>query len=781
MTYTNEPPNRAPTSRRATVSSTGPHLSLNRRRRRRNRNSPRLRPLRVLLVISGFITIAGLATMFGILTAMASELPQLQPQPYRGSIDSILYTSGGQAIGDLAPPGVAVDDSWRQISPNMVHAIISVEDKRFWTDPGIDVKGLIRAALSDVGGGAREGASTIPEEFVKVREKELDDRTIFEKLREALIAFQLVHHWKRITILTDYLNTIYFGNGANGIEAAARIYFGSDPNLGFNPEAPGVEPRGACGDEDVQDPTRPSCASKLSPAQAALLAGMVANPTAFNPLLHAQAALGRRQLVLEDMLGQHYITRAQYNIATNTPLPTTDQIEQPQEPIAAPYFTSWVTPLVIHAMQEEGVPDPSYEAYYGDLKIHLTLNEEMQNAAQQAVDTYFPPGSNGPTATLVAIDNKTGAVRAMVSGDGNYLQDPFNLATLGYRQPGSSFKLFTLALALEHGYTPDTIIDSKPLNIRYDTSAGYEHFIVHNFGNVYAGPISFQGALDTSDNSVFTQVGLHVGTQNIKQMAENLGIRSSISTSPAMILGGLTTGVSALDMAHAYSTVANGGLKTFNPILGDYDQGAIGIQSITGCKPCRQHNIYNYQTRKVKRELPASIAAEMQQMLEGVVTPGGTGYNAAIPGVVVAGKTGTTSNYVDAWFVGWTPQLTTAVWVGFPNHGIAMDNQYEGKPVEGGTFPALIWREFETAALQILANEEVQETGTNTIGTGTSTVGGETFTNPATVTQQTTNPDGGNTVTNPGLTTPGGGTTNPGGSTTPSGTTTSGGAGLGGG
>jgi penicillin-binding protein 1A len=741
-----------------------------------------------LLVFSGFLTIAGIAVMFGILTAMASELQGLTPDNYKGSIDSVMYSSTGQVIGDVAPPSELIDDGWRQISPNMVHAIISVEDKRFWTDPGVDVKGVFRAFVSDVSGGQREGGSTIAEEFVKVREEQEDHRTVFEKLHEALLAFQLVHRWKRIRILTDYLNTIYFGNGANGIEAAARIYFGSDPAFGYNPEATGVQPPNDCGDADAQDPQRPSCASKLTPAQAALLAGMVANPSAFDPIAHPGAALARRGVVLGDMRAQGYITPAQYAIAMNSPLPTAANIETPQEPTTAPYFTSWVTPLITNAMREEGLSkaDAQYEAFFGGLKIKLTLNEEMQTAAQHAVDEYFPPGSNGPTATLVAIDNKNGEVRAMVSGDGDYQQDPFNLATLGYRQPGSSFKLFTLALALEHGYTPDTTVDSKPLNVLYQTSAGPEHFIVHNFGNVYAGPISFQEALDTSDNSVFTQVGLKMGPNNlaattrIAAMAHALGIRSSISTSPAMILGGLTTGVSALDMAHAYSTVANGGLKVYNNVLGDYDQGPIGIESISGCVPCKGGTMITNAHPDIKRIIPASIAAEMQQMLEGVVTPGGTGYNASIPGVIVAGKTGTTSNYEDAWFVGWTPQLTTAVWVGFPNRGVQMDNQYGGKPVEGGTFPALIWREFETQALEILANEEVQQTGTSTIGTATSTLPGitPTYTN-STDTGPYTNTVGGSTLTTGN--TPTTGNTQTGVGTTPSGTTTSGGVGLGGG
>jgi penicillin-binding protein 1A len=759
----------------------------------------RLRKLRMLFILLFFAVLAFISAMFGMLTSVASDLPQLaNTAQLSSSVESYMYDSTGQPIGAIAPPSQQVVDQWGQISHNMVNAIIAVEDRRFWTDPGVDLKGIARAFVSDVTGGPREGASTIAEQFVKNALAEENNRTILEKLREAALAFQLVHRWKRTRILTSYLNTIYFGHGAVGIESAARVYFGWAH--GYNAAAPGNEPSGACGDPTVKDPHRPKCAQVLDPAEAAMLAGMVASPTAFDPTLHPAAAVGRRNLVLHDMLLQHYLTKAEYEKAIHEQLPKPSEVQQPQEPAAAPYFTSWVRPQIIDALEHEGVPArlAQYRAYYGGLKVRLTINLKLQQAAQEAVNAEFPPGSSGPTASLVAIDNKTGEVRAMVSGNNDFSAMPFNLATMGHRQPGSSFKLFTLAAALTSGaYGPDSIIDSAPQRIPFKLPGGrIGHFNVRNFGNSYSGPISLTQATAESDNSVFAQVGMHVGTRRIKYFAERMGIRSPVSTNPSMILGGLNTGVSALDMAHAYETVATGGLKVYNPTLGDIDQGPIGIHSIV-CPACRQHFIVNHP--KTTRVLPASTALTIRSMLEGVVGPGGTAPTAAIPGVVVAGKTGTTTNYVDAWFVGWTPQMTTAVWVGYPSKAIPMTTTYNGGPVEGGTYPALIWKNFMVQALQILASQHpssILTTTTSTPAVVTPTVSSPA---PAPVAPATTAPaapaptapatpppanGGGTGATNGPASTNGGGTgpaTGGGsGSGTGSGSGSSGGAGTGG-
>ncbi|HWF34283.1 MAG TPA: transglycosylase domain-containing protein [Solirubrobacteraceae bacterium] len=695
-----------------------------RRRRLHRRGSgrpakPRIRKFRLALILLGFAVLAVVSTAFGMMMAVAQDLPQLENiAQYRHAANSMLYDDEGRLIGIFAPPNnVVVVQHINQISRYMQDAIISVEDKRFYSNPGIDFRGVARAVLADVtGGSALQGASTIEQQFVKVALSEQSNRTVFEKLREAALAYNLDHRWSKAKILRQYLNAVYFGNGAYGIESAARVYFGSE--LGFldtaasssssaSVSAPGTAttattaanaPAGACG-----DPPLPLCASKLQPYQAALLAGMVASPSGYDPVHEPAAAAARRNQVLYDMYQQHYISRGQYNTAKARPLPTETDILQPQEPTAAPYFTSWLAPQILRAMGTNPAV-AEYRAYYGGLKIRTSIDLPLQQAAESAVTNELPPGSGLPSASLVAIDNKTGEVRAMVGGP-NYQTNPFNLATQGLRQPGSSFKPFTLAVALEDGISPYSTWASAPQDIPFRGPGGVAgHFIVHNFANSYSGTNTLLGATTVSDNSIYAQVGMKVGTKHIARLAHAAGIRTPISTNPSMIIGGLKTGVSALDMAHAYETFATGGVKVWNKALGDSGGGPIGIEQIT-CPPqtrCPQRVMTNHPT--YQRVMPAPIAQEVGQILTTVVQSG-TATSAAIPGMFAAGKTGTTSNYGDAWFVGWTPKLTVAVWVGYPNGLKPMTTQWNGTPVEGGTYPAAVWHNFMVTALQIIAQE----------------------------------------------------------------------------
>jgi penicillin-binding protein 1A len=627
--------------------------------------------------------------------------------------------------------------------------MVAVEDKRFWSDPGVDIRGIARAFVADITGGSRQGASTIAQQFVKNALSEQNNRTVFEKLREAALAYHLTRRWSKEKILTEYLNSIYFGNGAYGVESAARVYFGKIHGLDQTDVATGDT--NGCGDAP-----RPSCASVLAPWEAALLAGMVAAPSAFDPIANPKAALSRRNLVLSDMLQQGYISRRQYDQGIRAPLPTVNDIEQPQEPAAAPYFTSWLRSQILASVGRH-VPArvAEYRAYYGGLKIRTTIDLPMQQAAVQAISQTLPSGPGEPAASLVAIDNKTGEVRAMVggplvNGQEDFAKYPFNLATEGHRQPGSSFKPFTLAVALQRGYTPDSVIDSRPLDLIVPNSGGKEHYFVKNFGNQYSGPITLGDATTVSDNSVFTQVGVSVGTKRVARMARTMGIRSPVSNNYAMIIGALKEGVSPLDMAHAYETIATGGRRVYNPLLGAPQQGPTGIAQVQ-CPLMKCDGSHNLtDTPTYKQVIPGSVAQTIHDLLVGVVQDG-TGKSAAISGVDVAGKTGTTSDYGDAWFVGWTPAMTTAVWVGFPNKLVPMSTLYDGGPVEGGTFPAEIWSNFMTQALQIFHTEQLEyrhsqprrhNTNTNTTNsagtgtvnsgaTGTSYSGGSTAPAPA--------------------------------------------------
>ncbi len=741
---------------------------LPRRRLRRRKGSgdseqppkPRLRKLRFLLILTGLATLAFISTVFGMMMAVASDIPQLENrQQYKQAANTFLYDDHWRPIGILAPPNHVVIDNYYEIAQSMKDAIVAVEDKRFWNDPGVDIRGIARAFLADVTGGARQGASTIAQQFVKNALSEQNNRTVFEKLREAALAYHLTRKWSKEKILTEYLNSIYFGNGAYGVESAARVYFGKVH--GFDSQATatggsstdqGGQSATGCGDS-APGVARPKCASVLAPWEAALLAGMVASPSAFDPVAHPEAARERRNLVLKDMLAQHDITSQQYQQGLGEPLPTAQDIQQPTEPSAAPYFTSWLRPQILAAMGlGRGVPASvaEYRAYYGGLKIRTSLDLQMQHAAEQAVSSTLPTGSGLPTASLVAIDNRTGEVRAMVGGPivngaEDYSHQPFNLATEGHRQPGSAFKPFTLAMALESGeYSPDSIIESAPQDFIVPNSGGKEHFVVHNFGNTYSGPITLTEATTISDNSVYSQVGIHVGTGRIARLAKRMGIRSPVSNNYAMILGGLREGVTPLDMAHAYETFATGGYRVFNPQLGAPEEGPTGIAQIQCPKHvCGSADESIGDRPSYKRVLPADIARAVHDILTTVVQSG-TGTQAAISGVDVAGKTGTTTNYGDAWFVGWTPQLTTAVWVGFPTKLVSMATDYNGGPVEGGTYPAIIWHDFVTQALQILQNEQSHSGQTNTTPTDTTGSAASSSGGPASgASTSTTGPSGG--------------------------------------
>ncbi|HEY2435860.1 MAG TPA: transglycosylase domain-containing protein, partial [Solirubrobacteraceae bacterium] len=504
---------------------------------------PRLRKLRLLAIFFGLLILAIVSTIFGMMMAVASDIPQLENrQQYKFAKSSILYDDHWNQIGTFAPPNHAVIDRYERIAPAMRYAIIAIEDKRFFSDPGVDIRGIARAFVSDITGGPTQGASTIAQQFVKNALQAQNNRTIFEKLREAALAYHLTRKWTKNKIITEYLNSIYFGNGAYGVESAARVYFGK--KYGYASGSTTTSQSAGCGDFPL-----PSCASKLTPWDAALLAGMVANPSAFNPTEFKSAAEARRNLVLKDMLEQHWISRTTYEYGLAQPIPTAADLQQPAEPPAAPYFTSWLRPQILAAMglrpgaTRQQQQNAEYRAYYGGLKIRTTLDLKLQQAADQAIASDLPSGSGNPTVSLVSIDNKTGEVRAMVGGpvvsDGNgnvyedYSQHPFNLATEGHRQPGSSFKPFTLAVALKAGYGPDSLFLSAPGDFIVPNSGGKEHFIVHNFGNAYSGVTSLQSATDYSDNSVYSRLGLQAlgptGTKRIATLASAMGIRSPVS------------------------------------------------------------------------------------------------------------------------------------------------------------------------------------------------------------------------------------------------------------
>jgi penicillin-binding protein 1A len=677
----------------------------------RSTRRTRLKRLRFLAILSAVLLLGLISFVFGIFVSVAADLPSLTKFAlYKNEKSSTLLDDLGQPIGVLSQENRVIVTA-EQIPRIVKNAVISIEDKRFQTNSGIDIRGIARAFVDDIEHrGAAQGASTIEQQFIKNALQAQSHRTIFEKLREAALAYQLSHKWSKEKIITAYLNTIYFGNGAYGIEAAAQTYFGHEVNhLG-------------CG-----MPGKPLCLEHLEPWEAALLAGIIQSPTEYDPATHPIAARERREVVLRQMLDQGYLTKSVYDQSIQEALPSPQEIQAPQEQtvegVDAGYFTSWVQQQVI---ERYGAP----RAFDGGLKITTTLDLELQRAAEQAVTENLPDAED-PSAAMVVIENSTGDVRAMVGGR-NYDESPFNLATQGQRQPGSSFKAFDLAAALEQGISPDSVWPSKEKTFYVHGPGGIEKFVVHNDEGAYTGENTLTGALAFSDNSIFAEVGLKVGTKNIALLAHKMGITTPLSTNPAMTIGGLTVGVTPLDMAHAYETIAHGG----ECVTGSLFEGdaPVGLQQVqAGSQPLPDGS--RTETNKVltHRVLPSSVAETETSMLETVVQYG-TGKAAAI-GQFAAGKTGTTSNYGDAWFVGWDSKFTVAVWVGYPNKLIPMTTDFDGGPVLGGTFPAIIWHDFMVSALQIekeraehAAVKKGGATSSETSGTSTPEGAGATST-----------------------------------------------------
>src|SRR4051795_9753183 len=394
----------------------------------------RLKKLRLLILVLGLGLLALVSTVFGMMMAVASDLPALENrQEYRAAKNSILEAADGghTELARLTGKNNRILDTASQISPNIKNAVIAIEDRRFYHHQGVDYKGIGRALLQDIlQQHAAQGGSTITQQFVKNALSAQGNRSVFQKLREAALAYHLERRWSKQKILTQYLNTIYFGNGAYGVESAVRTYFGG---------------------ADRKYAQNERVARSVSPDQAAMLAAMIASPSAYDPVQNPQAAYKRRNLVLERMRDQNMISPAQYATAIKQTIPSEDDLNQPKPDSTQPYFSTWVTQQLVDKYG-------AGQVFGGGLQITTTLDMPFQRAAEQAIHGRL--NMVGPSASLVAIENKTGEVKAMVGGN-NFDKRPFNLATNGHRQPGSSFKPFILAEALSRGYDPNQTFTSK--------------------------------------------------------------------------------------------------------------------------------------------------------------------------------------------------------------------------------------------------------------------------------------------------------------------------------
>jgi penicillin-binding protein 1A len=617
---------------------------------RRSKNGRRIRKLRLLALV----TVLGLLSMasftFGLITAIASQIPELDPaRQQKFEHDGYIYD------GDVKNPhllAVLRGSESRvllrsgQIAPIMKQAIVAIEDKRFYDHRGVDLHAIGRAFWADVRQkSAVEGGSTITQQFIKNAYVN-NQRSVARKLKEAALAWQLEQRKSKDWILTAYLNTIYFGNGAYGVGQAALTYFGKP-------------------------------ASELTLPEAALLAGIPRDPARYDPVTNPRAARQRRRLVLDQMLAQGAIAPVQYHAAGSAALPSPEEIHLPgTQPRQGQYFVNYVKQQLLRKY-------PSAQVFGGGMRVYTTLDLRLQKIARGAIAKVLSD-PEGPQAALVAIDPRNGDILAMAGGS-NYRESQFNLAVQGERQPGSAFKPFVLAAALDQGISPATHFTSHPVVI----PLGDRLWQVNNYEGEYLGSIDLETATIHSDNSVYAQLTQIVGPKNVAGMARNAGIRSKLNSYFAIGLG--AEAANPLEMARAFATFAHGGSRIDGSILGNVPRAVRKIGK-------RRNDPVGH------RVLSPTKTAVLNSILQKVVTEG-TGHRAALPDRPAAGKTGTTENYGDAWFVGYTPQLAVAVWVGYPRELKPMMTEYHGGPVAGGTFPAEIWRTFMESALKYLQDE----------------------------------------------------------------------------
>jgi penicillin-binding protein 1A len=605
------------------------------------------------------------------LAASACDLPSLHEA--RKSADalpetSFIYSADGALITTLHAGENRVVVRSRKIPDVVRDAVIAIEDQRFYDHSGLDVRALLRAAYRDATTGeVVEGGSTITQQLVK-KLYVGDEQTVGRKIREAYLAWQLEQRMSKDRILTRYLNTVYFGNGAYGILAASETYYGVEP-------------------------------LELTLSQAATLAGLIAAPVDYDPVRHPGRSERRRNHVLTLMLGLDMIDEAEFEKASGSPI-ALDLTPEDATHYPAPWFVDYVKEWFLSNPRFGETPQDRYDLLFeGGLRIVTTVDLQLQRAAERAIGSVLTEPAD-PYGALTAIDPRTGYVRAMVGGRDYWNEDDdfarINLATGGVtgRQAGSAFKPFALVAALEHGIPRTQPLNGSTAHILLQDGTYWDP---HNAEGSGYGTISLESASVNSVNvayanllSVIGDGDPYAGAAALVEAAMRMGIRCCPRTTepngplaavPAAVLG--VNEVSTLEMASAFGTLAN---------VGRHVQPTPVISVTTSDGDV----IYQAPSRAQQAVEPA-IAAEAVDILKGVVSSGtGVGANIGRPQF---GKTGTAQNASDAWFVGAVPQMVTAVWVGFPQGQIPMCcGNVRISIVYGGTWPASIWRAFMLAA-----------------------------------------------------------------------------------
>ncbi len=602
----------------------------------------------LLVVIVGGIVVAGFggAAAFEASCSL-SELRPVSTGPQGGPANTFVYAANGSLLGSIPAEKNRQPVALSQMSPWMAKATVAIEDRRFYKHGGVDYKGIVRAAVKDLRAGrVVQGGSTITQQLVRNLYISRQ-RTFKRKIKEACLAIKLAQNKSKDWILGSYMNAVYYGNHAYGIEAAAQTYFSRR-------------------------------ARTLTLDQSALLAGLPQAPSVFDPLHRPLDALERRDEVLRAMLENGALTRRQFASA----IADRDLHLVPgrlYSRIREPYFFSYVRDQLIAEYGANTVRT-------GGLKVYTTIDPRLQVAARKAIiDTLSAP--TDPASALVSIDPATGAIKAMAAVTPGTSGNQFNLVAQAKRQAGSTFKMFVLAAAVDEGINPEsTYYVSGPFHYQPDPYS--PAWNVSTYDHTYLGSTSIANATLHSDNTVYAQLTLDVGPKKVAEMAHRLGVRSSLTTKegayvPSLGLGAIP--VSPLDLASAYATLAAGGIYSKPMAIRKVLLGNGKEDTDAGWgEPSRT------------RVITPGVAYTVTQILEENMQYGtGTG---AYFGRPAAGKTGTTDSYADGWFCGYTPNLEATVWIGYPRGEVPMLNVH-GIAVSGPTFPATIWKTFMQKAV----------------------------------------------------------------------------------
>ena len=599
----------------------------------------------LVLVVSGFT---------GAAVWMSScDLNSLRPVDV--GQNSFVYAADGSLLGSIPAEKNRQPVDLSDMSKWVPSATVAIEDRRFWSHGALDYAGIARALFANVRAGhVVQGGSTITQQLARNLYIKKPSQTFGRKATEACLAIKLAREKSKRWILNSYINQVFYGNRAYGVEAAAQTYFSKR-------------------------------AKHLTLSQAALLAGLPQAPTLFDPFHRPQDAIARRDEVLRAMLSNGYITATQYaNAIADRHLHL--KAGRLYTRIREPYFFSFVRDVL---QKQYG----SNTVRTGGLRVYTTIDPRLQRLALQAIKRTLPY-STDPAAAIVAINPANGAIRAMTEASPGNPKNQVNFASSARRQPGSTFKMFVLATAIDEGISPSTQYLSAPF--KYDPSETGScdtnpptAWCPQTYDHSYVGPTSIENGTLRSDNTVYARLTLDVGPENVARMAYKLGVRTDLRTSdgayvPSMGLGSRV--VTPLDLASAYSTIAAGGIYS--------EPMAIRKVVLPGGKVDREAG---WGVPQRERVIPDWVAAEVTRILGENMTSGtGTG---AYFGHTSAGKTGTTDNFADAWFCGFTPSLEATIWIGYPRGEIPMLSVH-GIAVSGPTFPATIWRLFMEPAVK---------------------------------------------------------------------------------